>query len=76
MTDTFRKKIVVASTFDSSSAAFTSCLPPTPPPPNPYKKNCMTFVGIEVVAREAKDNAYATFWAAGQVYYGRRANGE
>jgi len=36
----------------------------------------MTFAGIAVVPREAKDNAYATFWGASQVYYGRRANGE
>ena len=39
-------------------------------------KLCLLFLlGIRVVPREIKDNAYAKFWGANKVYFGRCANG-
>ena len=34
------------------------------------------FLGITVVPRETEDNAYAKFWGANKVHYGRCASGE
>ena len=51
----------------------------TPPPP---KKNCLTvfvfftfLLGITAVPREIENNAYAKFWRADKVHYGRCARG-
>ena len=33
-------------------------------------------LGVSAVPREIKNNAYAKFWGANKVYYGRCANGE
>ena len=53
-----------------------------PPPPPPHKKICLTvffcfsiLLGITAVPREIENNAYAKFWRANKVHYGRCARG-
>ena len=51
------------------------CLPPPPPPPPPKKKlrhRWFSFLlGITAVPREIENNAYAKFWGASKVHFGR-----
>ena len=46
-------------------------------PPKTLHNLCFwLFLGITIIPREIKDNAYAKSWGANKVYHGRCANGE
>ena len=46
-------------------------------PPKISHSLCFSFLlGITAVPREIENNAYARFWGANEVYYGRCASGK
>ena len=63
-------------------ATFTSpimhliCAPPPPKKKKMLHNLCFSFpLGITAIPRETENNAYATFWGANKVHYGRCASG-
>ena len=69
-------KWLCACSKDWPFATFTSSIIHLIWPPETLRNLCFLFLlGIRVVPREIKDNAYTKFWGASKVYYGRCANG-
>ena len=59
---------------------YVNCSLIAPPPPSKKKilhNLCFSFLlGITAVPRETENNAYAKFWGANKVHYGRCSSGE
>ena len=55
----------------------TPCLPPPPPFKKKFRKRWFSFLlGITAVPREIENNAYAKFWGASKVHFGRCVSDE
>ena len=66
-----RNEFLTHELLHSPLSHFPQCtlFPPTPPPPQILHNLCFLF--LLAVPREIENNAYAKFWGANKVHYGK-----
>ena len=65
-----KKAICWPVSHDCIAGSWTLFTPP-PPPKKKLRNHCFQFLlGITVIPREIKDNAYVKFWGVNKVHYG------